>query len=258
MQLGIEGLKVLVTAGASGIGLEIARAFHAEGARLHIADLDPDGLEAARTALPGASASRADVADREAVAGLFETMQAELGGLDVLVNNAGIAGPTGRVEELDPDDWDRTLAVNITGQYNCARLAVPLLKRSRNASMINLASLAGRLGFSMRSPYAASKWAVVGFTKSLSIELGEHGIRVNAILPGSVEGPRIQSVFENKARARGLSLEEVTRMATAATSLKRLIPPAHIASLATFLASPQGSSISGQALSVDGDAQMMV
>jgi NAD(P)-dependent dehydrogenase (short-subunit alcohol dehydrogenase family) len=258
MDLGIKGLKVLVTAGASGIGLEIARAFHAEGAEVHVCDVDETRLRDLPGALEGVSVSRADVADRASVAELFRTVEARLGGLDVLVNNAGIAGPTGRVEEIAPEDWDRTLSVNITGQYNCARLAVPLLKASSNPSMINLASLAGRLGFPMRTPYAASKWAVVGFTKSLSIELGEFGIRVNAILPGSVEGPRIQSVFENKAKARGMSIEEVQKAALSATSLKRLIPPQHLAALATYLASPLGSTISGQALSVDGDAQMMV
>lgn len=258
MELGIDGLKVLVTAGASGIGLEIARAFHGEGARVHVCDLDEAGLREVAGALEGVGTSVADVADRRSVAALFGEVEAGLGGLDALINNAGIAGPTGRVEEIAPEEWDRTLEVNVTGQFNCARLAVPLLKKSGNASIVNLASLAGRLGFPMRSPYAASKWAVVGFTKSLSIELGEFGIRVNAILPGSVEGPRIRSVFENKAKASGRTVEDVTAAALAVTSLKRLIPPAHIASLAVYLASAHGSTISGQALSVDGDAQMMV
>jgi len=252
----ITGLRVLVTAGASGIGLEMVRAFQAGGARVHYCDIS-DG-EGAVTDLDGVTASRADVSDRGDVARLFAEVEKTLGGLDVLVNNAGIAGPTGRVEDIDPKAWDQTLNVNITGQFNCARLAVPLLKRSSNASIVNLASLAGRLGFPMRTPYAASKWAVVGFTKSLAIELGEFGIRVNAILPGSVDGPRIQSVFANKAAALGKSYEEVEAAALAVTSLRRLIPPQHLAAMAVFLASAQGSSISGQALSIDGDAQMMV
>ncbi|WP_206452911.1 SDR family oxidoreductase [Aurantimonas marina] len=252
----IAGLRVLVTAGASGIGLEMVRAFQASGARVHYCDVS-DG-EGAGTDLDGVTASRADVSDRGDVARLFAEVEKRLGGLDVLVNNAGIAGPTGRVEDIDPEAWDQTLNVNITGQFNCTRLAVPLLKRSSNASIVNVASLAGRLGFSMRTPYAASKWAVVGFTKSLAIELGEFGIRVNAILPGSVDGPRIQSVFANKAAALGKSYEEVEAAALAVTSLRKLIPPQHLAAMAVFLASPQGSSISGQALSIDGDAQMMV
>lgn len=258
MQLGLEGLRVLVTAGASGIGLEIARAFHQEGAIVHACDLDDKALDALKRDMPKITASVADVADRASVARLFEAVSATLGGLDVLVNNAGIAGPTSRVEAIEPAAWDKTLEVNITGQFNCTRLAVPLLRESENASIINLSSAAGRLGFPMRTPYAASKWAVVGFTKSLSIELGEFGIRVNAILPGSTDGPRIRSVFKDKAKALGDRMEDVQAQALSATSLKQLIPPQHLAAVATFLASPLGATISGQAISVDGDLQMLV
>lgn len=255
---GLEGLRVLVTAGAAGIGLEIARAFHGEGARVHVCDIDEAALAALPRSLPKVTRSKADVSDRDQVARLFDETLSALDGLDVLVNNAGIAGPTGPVEAIDPAAWDRTLAVNITGQFNCARLAVPHLRQSGNASIINLSSAAGRLGFPMRTPYAASKWAVVGFTKSLAMELGASGVRVNAILPGSTDGPRIRSVFESKARARGLTLEEVQAQALSATSLKTLIPPEHVAAMAIFLASPRGASISGQAISVCGDTQMLV
>nr|WP_224007465.1 SDR family oxidoreductase [Aureimonas sp. SA4125] len=256
MVSGIDGLRVLVTAGGSGIGLEMVRAFHAAGAKVHYCDIRED--EGATADLHGVTFSLADVSDRLDVERLFSETIDRLGGLDVLVNNAGIAGPTGRVEDIDPAEWDRTLAVNITGQYNCTRLAVPHLKQSQNASIVNLSSLAGRLGFSMRTPYAAAKWAVVGFTKSLAIELGGFAIRVNAILPGSVDGPRIQSVFANKAAALGQSVDAVQEAALSATSLHRLIPPQHLAAMAVFLASQEGSSISGQAISIDGDAQVMV
>ena len=255
---GLEGLRVLVTAGAAGIGLEIARAFHGEGARVHVCDIDEAALAALPRSLPKVTRSKADVSDRDQVARLFDETLGALDGLDVLVNNAGIAGPTGPVETIDPAAWDRTLAVNITGQFNCARLAVPHLRQSGNASIINLSSAAGRLGFPMRTPYAASKWAVVGFTKSLAMELGASGVRVNAILPGSTDGPRIRSVFESKARVRGLTVEEVQAQALSATSLKTLIPPEHVAAMAIFLASPRGASISGQAISVCGDTQMLV
>lgn len=258
MELGLRGAKVLVTAGASGIGLELVRAFAAEGAVVVACDIDEKACRQRAVDLPEVSWLQADVADRTQVAELFEKALARLGGLDVLVNNAGIAGPTGPVEEIEPGEWDRTLQVNITGQFNCARLAVPHLRGSDNPSIINLASAAGRLGFPMRTPYAASKWAVVGFTKSLSMELGSSGIRVNALLPGSVDGPRIRSVFENKAKARGLRVEEVTAEALAATSLGKLIPPQHIASMAVYLASALGATISGQAISVCGDVQMLV
>lgn len=258
MQLGLAGARVLVTAGASGIGLEIVRAFHAEGCAVAACDIDNKALEDRRAELPEVMWHNADVSDRTQVSRLFDKALEFLRGLDVLVNNAGIAGPTGRVEEIAPEAWDETLSINITGQFNCARLAVPHLRQSAIPSIINLSSAAGRFGFPMRSPYAASKWAVVGFTKSLSMELGADGIRVNALLPGSIDGPRIRSVFENKAKAKGLSVEEVTETALAATSLGKLVPPQHIASMAVYLASPLGSTVSGQAISVCGDTQMLV
>lgn len=257
MEMGIAGLRVLVTAGASGIGLEIARAFAEEGALVHVCDVDGDALEALAESDAALTCSRADVADRAQVARLFEEASAALGGLDVLVNNAGIAGPTGRVEEIDPEDWDRCLQVCITGQFNCVRLAVPLLKQSRNASIVNLSSAAGRLGFSLRTPYAAAKWAVIGFTKSLSRELGEFGIRVNAVLPGIVAGERQRRVLEAKARQQGLTFAEMERMAFANASLKDYVTARQLADQIVFLTSPRGRTISGQAISVDGDLQML-
>ena len=258
MDLRITGLRVLVTAGASGIGLQIARAFIAEGARVHVCDADETALAALGESDPELGQSRADVADRDDVTRLFKEAVGGLGGLDVLVNNAGIAGPTGRVDRLVPEEWDRTLEVNITGQFNCARLAVEHLQRSDNPSIVNLSSVAGRHGFAMRTPYAASKWAVVGFSKSLAIELGEFGIRVNAILPGAIDGPRIQRVFAAKAAARGVSPEDIQAEVLSTMSIKRLIDPSDIGRLIVFICSPMGHNISGQALSVCGDAQMLV
>jgi NAD(P)-dependent dehydrogenase (short-subunit alcohol dehydrogenase family) len=258
MNLGLEGARVLVTAGASGIGLATARAFRAEGARVHVCDVDAASLAALATSEPEVKQSLCDVSDTAAVDRLFETVAAGLGGLDVLVNNAGIAGPTARCEDVSLSDWERTLAVNLTGQFLCARRAIPLLRASRNASMANLSSAAGRFGFPMRSPYAASKWAVIGFTRSLSIELGAEGIRVNAICPGSVAGPRIDAVFANKAKARGVPQEQVRQEALAKTSLGQLIEPEDIAHAIVFLASRAGARISGQAIGVDADVQALV
>ena len=164
MDLGIKGLRVIVTAGAAGIGREVARAFLREGALVHICDVDRHGLAEFATSDPKIKASLCDVSDRDAVTRFIDATADALGGLDCLVNNAGIAGPTGRVDEIPPEEWDRTLAVNITGQFNCVRAAVRHLEKSGNPSIINLSSTAGRLGFPLRAPYAASKWAVVGFT----------------------------------------------------------------------------------------------
>ena len=258
MDLRIDGLRVLITAGASGIGLATARAFVRERARVFVCDVDAAALEALRRTDAQIAAATCDVADRAQVSALFDRVIEAFGGLDVLVNNAGIAGPTAKCEDVDPKEWERTLAVNITGQFNCARLAIPHLRRSPNASIVNLSSAAGRLGFPLRTPYSASKWAVVGFSKSLSMELGGDGIRVNAICPGSVAGPRIDSVFANKAQARGVDAAVVREEALTKTSLHRLVTGDDIANMIVFLSSPAGANVSGQAIAIDADVQALV
>jgi NAD(P)-dependent dehydrogenase (short-subunit alcohol dehydrogenase family) len=258
MELAIQGLRVLITAGASGIGRETARAFVEEGARVHVCDVDAEALEALGQSDPAITRSRADVANRAEVAAMFGEALAALGGLDVLVNNAGIAGPTGRVEEINPEDWDRCVEICLTGQFNCARLAVPHLKHSANASIVNLSSAAGRLGFPLRSPYAAAKWGVVGFSKSLSIELGEFGIRVNAVLPGMVEGDRIRRVLEGKAQAMGRAYSEIEAEAVSRTAMRTMVTQRQIADQIVFLCSPRGRTISGQAISICGDTQQLI
>lgn len=258
MDLGIEGLRVLVTAGAAGIGREIARAFREEGANVHICDIDEDALAAARKDDPSITQTVCDVADREAVARLFSDALDALGGLDCLVNNAGIAGPTEAVDVMAPEEWERCLAVCLTSQFNTVRLAVPHLKKSSNASIANLSSAAGRLGFALRTPYAAAKWGVIGFTKSLSVELGPAGIRTNAILPGVVEGERIQRVFEGKARASNMSMAQIEEAALSRVALRTMVTGRQIADQIVYLASPRGRTISGQAISVCGDIQMLI
>jgi NAD(P)-dependent dehydrogenase (short-subunit alcohol dehydrogenase family) len=258
MDLNLQGLRVLVTAGASGIGLATARAFAREGARVHVCDIDEAALHALATSDPGLSRSTCDVADAASVARVFDDVQRVLGGLDTLVNNAGIAGPTAACEDIALRDWERTLAVNLTGQFLCAQRAIPLLKRSTNASIANLSSAAGRFGFPLRTPYAATKWGVIGLTKSLSIELGAHGIRVNALCPGSVAGSRIDGVFASKAAARGVAADVVREEALARTSLHRLVSADDIAYAIVFLASKLGANISGHALPVDSDTQALV
>lgn len=257
MNLDIKGLRVLVTAGANGIGLAIARAFAGEGAKVHICDVDTEALKALKTSDPLLSQSICDVSDRTAVQLLFREATSVLGGLDVLINNAGVAGPTAKVEEMNPEDWDRCLNICLTGQFNCTRLAVPLLRESTNASIVNISSAAGRLGFAMRSPYAAAKWGVIGFTKSLSIELGPDNIRVNAILPGLVAGDRQRRVLEAKAQQRGISFAEMERTAFSYTSIKDYVTPQQLADQIVFMCSPRGRTISGQAISICGDTQML-
>jgi NAD(P)-dependent dehydrogenase (short-subunit alcohol dehydrogenase family) len=261
MDLGIDNLRVLVTAGAGGIGLKIAQAFLREGAQVHVCDVDPKALADLAQFHPRLSASACDVADRTQVGQLFVDALRHLGGLDCLVNNAGIAGPTGAVQDIDPADWDRCIQVNLTGQYNCTRLAIPHLRAQaggdRNCSIMNLSSQAGRFGFAMRAPYAASKWAVIGFTKSLALELGPDGIRVNALLPGIVAGARQRQVLEAKAKARGVGFEDIEQMAFSHTSIKEYVTAEQLADLVVYTASPRARTISGQALSVCGDTNML-
>lgn len=258
MDMKIEGLRVLVTAGASGIGLATARAFVREGARVFICDIDGSALAGLATSDPAVGQVDCDVADPAAVDRLFAAATAALGGLDALVNNAGIAGPTAACEEIALADWERTLAVNLTSQFLCAQRAIPLLKASPNASIANLSSAAGRFGFPLRTPYSASKWGIIGLTKSLAIELGAFGVRVNAICPGSVAGRRIDRVFAHKAAIRGVPPDVVRDEALVRTSLRRLVTADDIANAIVFLASPRGSNVSGQALPIDADTHALV
>jgi NAD(P)-dependent dehydrogenase (short-subunit alcohol dehydrogenase family) len=258
MDLGISGLRVLVTAGANGIGREIARAFVREGALVHVCDVDQKELTKLASTDPKIKSTLADVADRAQVSRLFEEALKSLGGLDALINNAGISGPTGPVDEILPEDWERCLAINITGQFNCVRIAVPHLRQSNNASIVNLSSIAGRLGYPLRTPYAASKWAVIGFTKSLSVELGKAGIRVNSVLPGLVEGDRLRNVLENKAKAKKITVQEAEAEFVSYVAMKKTVTPQEIADAILFLCSLRGRTISGQALSICGDVQMLI
>jgi NAD(P)-dependent dehydrogenase (short-subunit alcohol dehydrogenase family) len=221
--------KVLITAGASGIGLEIARAFHSSGDRVFICDIDKGAMEKAAAALSGLETAVCDVGDRAAITSMVADAAGRLGGIDVLVNNAGIGGPTKPVQEVDPADWDTVLRINLTGLFDVTRLAIPHLIRSGSGVIINMSSAAGRFGYPNRSPYNATKWALIGFTKTLSMELGEHNVRVNAIAPGAVDGERIQRVFQGRAQATGKSVDEVKQVAMANQSLKLLVDPKDIA-----------------------------
>ena len=252
-----EGTRVLVTAGAAGIGLAIARAFMAEGAAVYVCDIDEGALGKLPSTAPGVKAGRCDMGDRAAIGPMVEAAVAALGGLDVLVNNAGIGGPTAPVETLAPDDWDAVLRVNLTSMFDTSRLAIPHLRRSSRGAIVNLSSVAGRFGYANRAAYATSKWGVIGFTKSLSIELGPAGIRVNAILPGTVEGPRIDRVLQGRASLTGRTLEEERRLAMLNQSIPEMVGAADVAALAVYLASAAGKAISGQAISIDNDMQRL-
>lgn len=257
LPVALPNLRVVVTAGGAGIGRVIAEGFAAAGARVHACDVSAAALAALRGACPAVGTSQIDVADRAQVATLFDVVKGTLGGLDVLVNNAGIAGPTARVEDVTPEALDRTLAVNVASQFHCVAEAVPLLRDAGGGAIVNISSVAGRLGYAMRSPYAASKWAVIGFTRSLAIELGPDNIRANAILPGHVNTERFSRVVADKAAALGLAPDAVRRRILGVVSLGQTVEASDVANMALFLCSPFGTSITGQAMSVCGDVQMM-
>ena len=257
MDISVRGLRVLITAGAGGIGRAMTEVFFKAGARVHICDVVQASIDETKAAFPGVTGCLADVSKLGDVDRLFADVQSNLGGLDCLINNAGIAGPTGKVEESDVGDWERCIAVDLNGMFYCTRLAVPMLKKSGGGSIINLSSAAGRLGFPYRTPYAAAKWGVVGFSKSLSMEVGEDKIRVNAIQPGVVQGARIDKVIAEKAEAVGISFEEQRSISLERVSMKQMVSPYDIANMALYLASPVGAAVTGQALSVCAGVEML-
>ncbi|MDZ7645536.1 MAG: SDR family oxidoreductase [Woeseiaceae bacterium] len=250
-----EGPIVLITGGASGIGRTIAESFLELGHRVHVCDSDPAAVASCRDEIPEITATTADISDVDDVAVLFDDLVGHYNGLDILVNNAGIAGPTAAVEDIDPADWQRTIAVDLNGQFYCTRLAVPLLKSAGGGSIVNIASNAAFFGFPLRLPYTACKWALIGFTKTLAMELGPHAIRVNAVCPGSVAGPRIDGVIERDAAARGCPAGDIASLYRRQSSLRTFVEARDVANLVTFLTSEHGARISGQALGVDGHTE---
>jgi NAD(P)-dependent dehydrogenase (short-subunit alcohol dehydrogenase family) len=254
---GLKGQRVLVTAGAGGIGLAIADTLSRLGARIVVCDVSDEALAAAPDKIALVAAVKADVSREDDVDRLFETVKEKLGGLDALINNAGIAGPTGGVDEIDPADWRRCIDICLTGQFLCARRAVPLIKAAGGGSIVSMSSAAGRHGYAFRTPYSAAKFGVIGFTQSLAKELGPHGIRVNAILPGIIEGPRIDKVIADRARQLGVSNEEMTQRYLQNISLRRMTSPYDVAAMVAFLLSDAGINISGQSLGVDGNVETL-
>ena len=248
----LTGLRVAISAGAGGIGRIMADSFVSCGARVFVCDVDAEALAACPH--PAMRADMGEVAECER---FVDAAIALLGGLDVLVNNAGIAGPTARVEDIAPEDLERTMRIDIESMFHTARHAIPALRAAGGGSIVNLSSAAGRLGFPLRSAYAAAKWGVVGFTKSLAMEVGPDGIRVNAILPGLVAGERIRRVIEAKSQAEGVPFREKEAELLKNVSLRRYVTQHDIANMALYLCSPFGATISGQALSVDGDTQQL-
>ena len=241
--------RVLVTAGASGIGLAMAKGFAATGARVWVTDVDAGALAALPVGIHGVLV---DVVDEPAMAALFVDLQTELGGLDVLCANAGIAGPTALVEDINLADWRTCVSVNLEGAFLAAKYTAPLMKAQNSGAIIITSSTAGQNGYPNRAPYSAAKWAVIGLMKTLAMELGPFGIRANAICPGSVEGPRMEGVLQREAAAKGMTRDQVYHGYALGTSMGSFVTAEDIANMAVFLGSPAARLVSGQVIAVDG------
>lgn len=253
----LQDKRIVITAGANGIGLSMARHFVDQGATVCICDLDGAAVAAVNGSHNKLHGFEVDVANPTAVQSFFEASERTMGGLDILVNNAGIAGPTALCEEVSIEDWRRTIDVDLNAQFYCTKYAIPMLKASGGGSIVMMASNAALFGYPLRSPYTAAKWALIGLTKTLAMELGPHGIRVNALCPCSVEGPRIDGVIEREAANRGVSANKVREDYQRQSSLRTFVSASDVAAMALFLVSDLGAKISGQAIGVDGHTESL-
>jgi len=248
---------VLISGAASGIGRRIAEAFIGQGANIHICDSSAEMIAEFGAANPTATATQADVSNVADVDRVFADLKQHYGALNTLINNAGIAGPTATVDNVEPTDWDQCIAVDLSSAFYMTRRAVPLLKSAGGGSIVNVASTAGLMGVPMRSPYAASKWGLIGLTKTWAMELGPDKIRVNAVCPGCVSGPRIEGVIDRDAKKRDVSPEEIRNVYLRQSSMRSFVSPEEIADTILFLASNKASHISGQVLAIDGHTETL-
>lgn len=249
--------RVLVTGGAAGIGRAIAAKFLAEGARVAICDADRGAVEAFACEFPDAISAAADVTSEQEMATFLGEVEAAWGGVDVVCANAGTGGPAGPIEKLSYEEWQRCIATNVHGCFLTCRWAARLMKSQESGLIVMTSSTAGIMGYPLRSPYAAAKWAIVGMTKTLAMELGPFGVRVNAVCPGAVEGPRMDRVIANEAAARGESEEAVRQTYLTGVSMKTWVQAEDIANSIFFLASDAGRKISGQILAIDGHTETL-
>ena len=252
--------KIIISAAADGIGWSIAQECMSNGALVYVSDKNKEALD---------NISRHDLYEKQLfldrvnthnfqeVENYFNKIKDKVDKIDALINNVGIAGPTGKLEDLDINDWKQTIDININSHFYYTKCAIPLLKKNNGGSIINLSSTAGLFGFPLRMPYAASKWAVIGMTKSLSMELGEFNVRVNAICPGSVYGDRMKRVIEAKAKSLGVTEDSLQKDYESMISLKTFVNKEDIANMAVFLLSQEAHKISGQVMTIDGNTERM-
>jgi len=257
MPLSLHNKKIIISAGASGIGWATAKICLSKGAIVYLCDIDIKSLK--KTKKHPLNNKRlfsyeCDASDEYEVSNLFNSIKKKTNKIDALINNVGIAGPTGTLEKLSSEDWEKTLKINVISHFYFTKLAIPLLKKNKSGSIINISSGAGILGFPLRSPYAASKWAIIGVTKTLAMELGRYNIRVNAICPGTIKGDRMVRVIRDKAKFLKISKKTVEKEFVSMASMNCWIYEEDIGKICSFLISSDGERISGQTIPVDGNA----
>jgi NAD(P)-dependent dehydrogenase (short-subunit alcohol dehydrogenase family) len=257
MNFNFTDYHIVITAGASGIGYEIAKAFAVLDATIFVCDISAEKVAAVSQQNNKIHAFVADVGDASQVEAFYDFIKTKTDTINVLVNNAGIAGPTALTENITPEEWDRTVSVDLNGMFYAAKHALPMLRKAGGGAIVNMSSNAAFSGFPFRSPYTASKWAIIGFTKTLAMEYGAENIRVNAVCPGSVKGERIDGVIAKEAELRGLTFEEVKSGYERQVSLRSFVDASDVSNLILYLSSPYGKMISGQAMGIDGHTETL-
>ena len=258
--LSLKNKKIIVSAGASGIGWTTAKIFLSKGANIYLCDIDSKNINKIKKHPLNNKRlfiHECDASDEYDVENFFDKIKKKTKKIDALINNVGVAGPTGTIEKLNSEDWERTLKVNVTSHFYFTKLAIPMLKKNRGGSIINVSSGAGIMGFPLRSPYAASKWAVIGMTKTLAMELGKFKIRVNAICPGTIKGNRMVRVIRDKANFLKTSKKKVEKEFISMASMNCWIYEEDIGRMCSFLISDEANKISGQVIAVDGNTERM-
>ncbi len=260
MPLSLQNKKIIISAGASGIGWATVKICRSKGATVFLCDIDIKSLNRVKkNSLYNKRlfVYECDASDEDEVSSFFNQINRKTKKIDALINNVGIAGPTGTIDKLTSDDWEQTLKTNVISHFYFTKLAIPMLKKNKGGSIINIASGAGIMGFPLRSPYAASKWAVMGVTKTLAMELGKYKIRVNAICPGTIKGDRMVRVIKDKAKFLKVSKKKIEKDFVSMASMNCWIYEEDIGNICSFLISKEGERISGQAIPVDGNATRM-
>ena len=253
----LQNKKIIISAGASGIGWATTKICVAKGALVYLCDVDPKAINKVKKHPlynKRIFVSETEASDETEVIDFFHKIKKKFRNLDALINNVGVAGPTGTIEKLDSSEWENTLHVNVNSHFYFTKQAIPLLKKSKTSSIINISSGAGIMGFPLRSPYAASKWAVIGMTKTLAMELGKYNIRVNAICPGTIKGDRMKRVIRDKAKFTKIATKKIEKEFVSMASMNSWIYEDDIGKMCAFLVSKDSERISGQIIGVDGNA----